>query len=346
MKIRIKFVDMPPDFDQTNNCYIRALKKYYEIDFTDKPDFLFYSVFGTDFLQYSSAVKIFLTFEPAYPNFNDCDYAVGGMHMELQGRYFRHPPLMGFGEQELYTLMTENRKHISLPTNRKFCNFIYSNATSGRGARARIHFCQKLSEYKRVDCPGRVLNNMPSTAIAPRYRNATDIVQGWAEKKIEFISDYKFSIAFENTALPGWTTEKLIHPLIAGSIPIYWGNPAAGEYFNPRAFIQCADTDDDFARTIEQVKELDQNDEAYMDMIRQPPLRENYPIHWEDDLAEFFAQIIDRGPYPFDKNPIGFATMSAQDFVGRCRDGKVGMSAILKTSVQSALGWLRHKLKK
>lgn len=345
MKIRIKFVDMPPDFDIENNCYIRAVRKYYDVEFSNNPDFVFYSVFGLEFLQYPNAVRIFLIFEPTYPNFNDCDYAIGGLEIKLDGRYFRHPPMMNFGERELYTLMTEREKPAHCLTERKFCNFIYANAVGGQGAELRIDFCKRLSEYKHIDCPGRVLNNMPSLSIAPRYKNATEIVPNWAAEKIKFASNYKFSIAFENTSLPGLTTEKLIHPLLAQSVPIYWGNTNVDMYFNKKALIYCTDEDKEFERTIERVKEIDQNDDAYLDMLCQPPLNENYPVHWEDDLAEFLSQIIDKGPNPLDKNPIGFPSVTAQDFVGRCRDGKVGMSAILKTSAQGILGWLNYKLR-
>lgn len=345
MKIRVKFVDMPPDFDEENNCYIRAVRKHYDVEFSSNPDFIFYGVFGAEFLQYPNAVKIFLMFEPAYPNFNDCDYAVGSLNMKLEGRYFKHPPMMGFGERELQALMKERKKPGSCPADRKFCNFIYANAAGGRGAQLRIDFCKKLSEYRHVDCPGRVLNNMPALSIGPRYKGTTEIIPNWAVEKIKFASDYKFSIAFENTALPGWTTEKLIHPLLARSVPIYWGNADVGEYFNEKAFIRCTDAEEEFARTIERVKELDRDEDAYHDMLCQPPLSENYPVHWEDDLAEFFSQVIDRGPDPFEKNPIGFSSVTAQDFVGRCRNGKVGMSAILKTSAQGILGWLNYKLK-
>ena len=36
---------------------------------------------------------------------------------------------------------------------------------------------------------------------------------------------YKFSIAFENAWYPGYTSEKIVTSMLAGTIPIYWGNP-------------------------------------------------------------------------------------------------------------------------
>lgn len=348
MKIRVKFTDMPPDFNQEDNCYIRALRMHYEVEISNDPDFVFYGVFGTEFLLYPQAVKIYLMFEPVYPNFNDCDYAVGALDLTLEGRYFKCPPMMNFGERELYALMAEVRDQMPVPSDRKFCNFVYANATGGKGAHLRVDFCNALSTYKRVDCPGRVLNNMPRSAISPRYKGRTGIASNWLTGKLEFISHYKFTIAFENASMLGWSTEKLIHPLLMRSIPIYWGNNEVGEYFNPEAFVYCSDADAEngFSETIARVKAINENEEAYQEMLRQPPLRDSYPIHWENNLAEFLARIVDRGPVPLDKNPIGFSSADSQDFVSQCRDGKVGMASILKTGAQGVAGWLHYKLKK
>ena len=46
--------------------------------------------------------------------------------------------------------------------------------------------------------------------------------------KMDFIKDYKFVISFENSSNPGYTTEKLIEPMLVNSIPIYWGNTEVG----------------------------------------------------------------------------------------------------------------------
>ena len=61
--------------------------------------------------------------------------------------------------------------------------------------------------------------------------------------------------------MDGYTTEKLIQPFMAGSIPIYYGNPLVAEEFNRNAFIDCNVFDNDFDAVIEEIKRID-NDSA------------------------------------------------------------------------------------
>lgn len=69
--VKIKFVDMPGEFDEQNNFILDILRERYTVEFSDRPDFLFYSVFGIEYLAYRDCVRIFLDGEPVLPNFND-----------------------------------------------------------------------------------------------------------------------------------------------------------------------------------------------------------------------------------------------------------------------------------
>ncbi len=55
--------------------------------------------------------------------------------------------------------------------------------------------------------------------------------------KIRTISNYKFSICFENTVYPGVITEKIIDCFVAGVIPIYLGAPDVVEFIPKGSFI-------------------------------------------------------------------------------------------------------------
>lgn len=52
---------------------------------------------------------------------------------------------------------------------------------------------------------------------------ARKVFKGELETKWETLANYDFVLCFENTALPGWLTEKLFENLRVGTIPIYWG---------------------------------------------------------------------------------------------------------------------------
>jgi len=88
---------------------------------------------------------------------------------------------------------------------------------------------------------------------------------------MDFIKDYKFVIAFENSSYPGYTTEKIIQPFIAQSIPIYWGNPRVSNDFNENAFIDA--TNQSFQDAIQQIIEIDNNDDKAIEMLMQPVFR-------------------------------------------------------------------------
>ena len=153
------------------------------------------------------------------------------------------------------TLTREDARKI-LENAPKFCNFIYSHEQETRDSLFHM-----LSRYKRVDSLGNHLNN---TGIhSERY------AKNWYQDSINLKTGYKFSLAMENSAYKGYTTEKIISSLQAHTVPIYWGDPAVTELINPKAFINCADYDS-FDEVIERVKEIDNDDEKWLDMVTQP----------------------------------------------------------------------------
>jgi hypothetical protein len=109
----------------------------------------------------------------------------------------------------------------------RFCNFVYSNHACGM----RNAFFSMLTRERQVDAPGRVFNNVSSERLGAR----TD--PDWPTKKIEALTDYRFTIAFENEEHVGYTTEKIVDAWLAGSVPIYWGNPAIEADFAPGSYL-------------------------------------------------------------------------------------------------------------
>jgi hypothetical protein len=107
--------------------------------------------------------------------------------------------------------------------------------------------------YKHVDSGGKVMNN----------------IGGRVADKMSFLREYKFTIAFENSSYPGYTTEKLVEALIARTIPIYWGNPLVNHDFNPDCFINCHEFED-FDEVIDHVKKIDADDDLYHSYIAAP----------------------------------------------------------------------------
>jgi len=94
-------------------------------------------------------------------------------------------------------------------------------------------------------------------------------VGGRVGDKLEFLKGYKFTIAFENSSFPGYTTEKIAEAFTANTIPIYWGNPLVGRDFNPESFINCHNFDS-FDKVIDHVIKVDNDDDLYRKYISSP----------------------------------------------------------------------------
>ena len=111
------------------------------------------------------------------------------------------------------------------------------------------------------------MNNMgPISNDNPR---SSRVSKDWVKTKMDFLKQYKFTIAFENEMQDGWTTEKLTHPLFVNSIPIYIGNKKVGRDFNTKSFINYHDFKcmKDF---IEYIKKVDNDENLWRFHLEQP----------------------------------------------------------------------------
>lgn len=280
--------------------YRRILQGRANLEPSDNPDFVFCGIFdqGNSFLKYGDKpIRIYFYTENVVPDFNLFDYAFGFHDLSFGARHLRIPyyyisyPFDHFtktescGEMERLLGKNNSKKPVKL-AHRKFCNFIYSNSSCGNMAGLRMDFALKLMKYKHVDCPGKVLNNMSF----PRTPHGD-----WVSEKLDFLGNYKFTIAFENSDTPGYTTEKLIHPLLANSVPIYFGNTdVAKDGFNPRAFINGKEFRD-LDALAEYVIMLDNNDKEYMKILHQSPLSLKSLPDWDKKVADFIMNIFEHG---------------------------------------------------
>ena len=113
------------------------------------------------------------------------------------------------------------------------------------------------------------------------------------ENKTEFEKKFKFSIACENSSYRGYTTEKILHAYQAYCVPIYWGNPDIGAELNEKAFINVHSYDS-LDEVVEKVKYLDNNDEEYIKMLKEPFFIKQYePSVQVKNISDFLYNIFD-----------------------------------------------------
>lgn len=277
-KIKLAFSDFWGGFEYNptgkknfDNVFYRILSERFDIEISNNPDFLIFSVFGQNHLNYRCR-KIFYTGENIRPDFSKCDYSISFDYLN-DDRNLRFP----LSSITLYESgIRENFSPVDIDLVKKektkFCNFIFSNPN----AQLRNYLFSELSKYKKIDSGGRVFNNIGYPV----------------NDKLKFISEYKFTISFENSEYHGYTTEKLVHPMLVNSIPIYWGNPVVDRDWNTKSFINAYDFKK-MSDLIEFIKFVDNNDDVYSKILEEPKF--NSPKSKDLDyntLLDFFEKLI------------------------------------------------------
>lgn len=256
-KVKIKFVDFWPGFLERNNYLYNVISRFYDIEISENPEVLFFSCYGDSYLGYN-CIRVFYSAENMRCDFTGCDFGLTFDYLD-DNRHYRLPLYAFYIEQQNYwNKLTQIKEHDQVKSEwalkSKSCCMVVSNGL----AKERISFFNKLSKHIQVDSGGRYLNN----------------IGGPVEDKLSFIKDYRFVIAYENSSYPGYTTEKLLEPLMVGSIPIYWGSPNVSQEFNPDRFLDRQKFLSDEA-LIEKILEIDNNYAKSIEIISQPIFKNN-----------------------------------------------------------------------
>ena len=212
----------------------------------------------------------------------------------------------------------------------RFCNFVYSNSSVGETA-VRERFARLLMRRGRVDCPGRSLAN---TFPLPRNEPGSD---AGALAKLAYLASYRFTIAFENVSADHYLTEKILHALLAGSIPIYWGCPQVAEYYNPEAFVNCHDFAS-FEAVAQRVMAIEADADLREAMRRAPML------HAHSGIPALHAELEARWRVLAETAARRRATDASADERRRCWAALLGRSIALELDPwRYAFGWRRAR---
>lgn len=287
-----KFVDFWNGFDWKKDPFFSKLKNFDNLTETQgEPDFLFFSVFGNNNRKFQKSIKVFYSAENHLAgnhvseiNSNDfdshfeiCDYALTCYNFK-HPKHFRLPLYFRrFGFDQLYNLELNKKKF--LKEKNKFCAFVFSNS-SVLQAHHRNNFMNFISKnYKTVDCAGKCFNNLGF--LAPRDH----------EGYMNFLSDYKFVISFENSLGDGYTTEKIIHSYMANTVPVYWGNPTVEKEINKDSMIYV----EDFEDALERIRLLDNSPEEFNKILKEEIFNKHFLKDLSDSSDVFLEKIIRNG---------------------------------------------------
>ena len=281
-RILMDFVDMV-GLERSQNEFLPLLNQRWEIIPSEYPDYLCFTHEGQRHKLYS-CTKIFYTQENYLPDWRECDFAI--LARKLDDPRVFHLPYYSFGrDASLLVREPDQDWRGMLKSKAGFCSFVVGY--DDRTVRYRSSFFKKLNARKPVDSGGKGLNNIGRT-ILPGIT-----------PKLEFLRHYRFHLAFENSQVPGYATEKIVDGFAANAVPIYWGDATIKDQFNPAAFIDRSDFPSDEA-CIEHILKVDADDELYLKYLSAPPFHGNQPNkEWNHErLLDFFSQIFSTPPNP------------------------------------------------
>jgi len=270
--LKVAYADFWPEWNEEN--FIQPiLQKYFNVVVDQKnPDVLFHSIFGgmSQTPNYKCKKVLYLGENYRSANFKS-DYSISfDPHSETNYRL----PLW-----QVYLLLKPELKdklfnRVRHQKFERFCSFTVSNPSNN----IRINHFEKISQYKKVHSYGKVRTNDLSLQqlSAGKY---------WRDAKYQFFLDHphKFMMAYENTFYPYYCTEKLMDAFLAGSLPIYWGDPKVFKDWNEDAFLN-ANRLGNYVH--DSVKRLDASSE-FDEIYAQPVFRDYQQEMHLENIAEF-----------------------------------------------------------
>lgn len=251
------------------------LRKRFDVELDSRnPDIVISSLDYTDTnlrqkraCDYIHAIQVFFTDENIIPDFNTFDYGFGSAMLNFGDRYLRHP------EWVMKWLPLKDKTPIS-NSGKKFCYF--ENGFKSCSSPIERNLFSEICKYKNSDSSDSFIKESISS------------------DRIKAMGKYKFVLVSELSIDNGYTTARILEPLLAGAIPIYCGNPQIAMDFNPKRIILANPTyQADYNAIVEQVKILDENPALYTQMVNEPIFSNNKSdTDWENELLDFFEHII------------------------------------------------------
>ena len=252
------------------DVFINLFKKVYncniEISDIDKADILIESIFdGESKLNYKKWRYSY--FYSGEPESNEPEDIYKRNYTALLKNSRTHKNIIHFPFFVYYlTLASINFKELETKKEnivpKKFCCTFISNPNGS----TRNKFIEKLEKYKQIDHHGNYKNNQ-----SERFGG------NWhSQALVEKMKEYKFVLCFENSEninSDSYITEKIINPLLANVIPIYWGNKRIGEYFNNDRILNLETSEEsDMDILIQKIIDIDTDpsNKKYMDIITKP----------------------------------------------------------------------------
>lgn len=200
-------------------------------------------------------INILISGEPTEINYDLYDIVIGSTIKKEN--YITIPiPFMILSLNERRQL---NKKYFVNFSDKKMCAFMYSVDYTHR-----IEIFNKFSSRIKVDGLGKSCNNINVKFT----RNIYNENETYNDIAVKIYSEYKFVLAIENTIKQGYNTEKLINPILANSIPIYYGSSDIFNIINKKRVIFFDDFNN-IDKLIDYIIFLSENQQKYNEIINE-----------------------------------------------------------------------------
>lgn len=212
-----------------------------------KPEILSQFGIGNDFSQYPQRVCIFLDgmwFDRDVYKNADVRVFVGGCEPDiLLNKHYTEQSLID-NSNKFDLILTRSKKVISECKNAKLFPFgstwIKPNFKK-LDAKFEVSFLCGIKNY----LPGHVLRHeVFNTLHTVRCKDLAVKLNYTVDIKENIFNTSQYSIIIENSQCENYFTEKIIDCFMTKTIPIYWGCPEIGDFFDKRGIIKFTSVKD------------------------------------------------------------------------------------------------------
>lgn len=158
---------------------------------------------------------------------------------------------------------------------------------------SRLELVLFFSRLGLLDLYGRGWRSLAH--LPKKWRDEFRVVNlndgGPIDDKLDLLRQYRFSICFENVAMRGYVTEKIIESLVAKTIPIYMGAPDITNYIPEGCFINASSYQNAEA-LYDYLKSLSNNEARSIIETGQAFLNSNYgQLHSYEGYADWIMEL-------------------------------------------------------
>lgn len=156
---------------------------------------------------------------------------------------------------------------------------------SNAGGQVRNAFMNELEKHFSVTYAGGFRNNTGGPLT--HYYNTSEFA--------EYVGQFKYILSMENSEEDTYITEKIMHGIVGGSLPIYWGSKRVSDYFQNDRFLEIR-SKADFIGVLNTMKTM--TDDEWLRRVNMRPFTEFGSTYTLTTIASHIRNLLFPKPFP------------------------------------------------